>query len=58
MTVDHNQADAAFHSFPSGDRTYAIELDNLPQPEADGEDLEDLRSWSAGAAGTLTPPPL
>ncbi|GLY51575.1 hypothetical protein [Lentzea sp. NBRC 102530] len=47
MTVDHDQNDAAFHVFPSGDRTRTVELDDLPPPETD-EDVDLVFGWGGG----------
>lgn len=48
MTVDHNQDDAAFHTFPSGDRAHTVELAELPQPEVDDEDTDVMIGWGGG----------
>ncbi|WP_394620765.1 hypothetical protein JNUCC0626_17155 [Lentzea sp. JNUCC 0626] len=46
MTVDHEQNDAAFHVFPSGERTHTVELDDLPRP--DDEEIGVVVGWGGG----------
>ena len=48
MTVDHEQADAAFHTFPAGERTRVVEPDELPRPEVDDEEAEVVVGWGGG----------
>ncbi|MBB5804686.1 hypothetical protein F4560_004454 [Saccharothrix ecbatanensis] len=54
MTVDHSQADVAFHTFPAGERTYVVDIDRLPQPEVDDEDLEVMVGWGGGYLDATT----
>ncbi|MGI5500907.1 hypothetical protein [Lentzea sp. CA-135723] len=46
MTVDHEQNDAAFHVFPSGDRTRTVEVGDLPRP--DDEEIGVVVGWGGG----------